>query len=323
MIDRRTLLAAGLAALMPLEGPAADPWPTRPIKMVVPFAPGGATDIGARVLADDLSKELGQPVVVDNRSGAGGNIGAELAAQAPADGYTLLMATQAITTFNPHLYTKLKFDPRHDLAPVGMAFATDMVLVASPKLGASTLREVIALIKAKPGQLNFGSAGNGSAAHVLFELFKSMAQLDIQHVPYRGTGPALSDLVSGSLDMMIDSVPSALGQIKGGGVRAIAICGPRRNPRIPDVPTFTEAGLPDYSAAAWLAVFAPVRTPPEIVEKVNAAMKRVLARPESVARAAQAGLDAEWSSAADLAARIRADSDLWGRVIRQAGIKLD
>ena len=290
--------------------------------MVVPFAPGGATDVAGRVTANALSEVLGQPVVVENRAGSGGNIGVGLVATSPADGYTLMMGTQALLTQNPYLYAELPKNPQTDLVPVAGAFKTDMIMVASPKLGKKTVQDIVALALAKPDTLNYGSAGNGSAAHILMELLKSRTGSVMRHVPYRGTSPALTDLVAGTLDLMIDSMPSALGQIEGGNVVPVAVCGPTRNPRLPNVPTMTEAGIKDYNAVAWLALFAPKGTPPDIVATLDAAVKAGLDKPQVVQRGEKAGLDPDYRSSSDLARRIAEDSALWSQVIKAAGIRL-
>ena len=323
MLTRRALLHAGLfaAAASPLH--AQSRWPDKPLKMVVPFAPGGATDIAGRVTADAIAQVIGKPVIVENRAGGGGNLGVEAAASAAPDGYTLMMGTQALITQNPFPYDNLRKDPQKDLVPVVNAFKTDMIMVVSPKLQAKTLQEVIALAKARPDAMNYGSAGNGSAAHILMELFKVRSGAKITHIPYRGTGPALTDLVGGTLDLMIDSMASSIGQIKGGNVRPIAVCGPTRNPRLPDVPTFMESGLSDYSAVAWLAVFAPKGTPQDIIDRVDTAVKTSLAKPEVADRGVQAGLDVDYLSSADLQKRIVADTAIWSEVIRNAQIKVN
>jgi tripartite-type tricarboxylate transporter receptor subunit TctC len=259
---------------------------------------------------------------VENRAGSGGNIGVGLAASAASDGYTLMMGTQALLTQNPHLYADLPKNPQTDLVPVAGAFKTDMIMVASPKLGKTTVPDIVALARQKPDTLNYGSAGNGSAAHILMELLKSRAGIQMRHVPYRGTAPALTDLVAGTLDLMIDSMPSALGQIEGRNVVPIAVCGPARNPRLPDVPTMAEAGIKDYNAVAWLALFAPKGTPAEIIATLDAAVKASLDKPQVVQRGEKAGLDPDYRSSADLARRIVEESALWSQVIKDAGIRL-
>jgi tripartite-type tricarboxylate transporter receptor subunit TctC len=322
-MDRRTLLLSGLAAvLLPGKAAAQRSYPDRPIRMVVPFAPGGATDVAGRVVADALTEILGQPVVVENRSGSGGNIGVTAVATSAPDGYTLMMGTQALLTQNPYLYVNLAKNPQTDLVPVANAFKTDMILVGSPRLGITTVPDIVALARAKPDTLNYGSAGNGSAAHILMELLKSRTGSVMRHVPYRGTAQAMTDLVAGTLDLMIDSMPSALGQIQGGNVVPIAVCGPTRNPRLPAVPTMTEAGIKDYQSIAWLAVFAPTGTPEAVVSKLEAAIKTALVKPQVLQRAETSGLDGDYAPSADLGNRIASEAILWSQVIKAAGIKL-
>jgi len=322
-MDRRTLLLSGLAsALLPGQAAAQPSYPDRPIRMVVPFAPGGATDVAGRVVADALSEILGQPVVIENRSGSGGNIGVTAVATSAPDGYTLMMGTQALLTQNPYLYVNLTKNPQTDLVPVANAFKTDMILVASPRLGISTVPDIVAVARAKPDTLNYGSAGNGSAAHILMELLKSRTGSVMRHVPYRGTAQAMTDLVAGTLDLMIDSMPSAFGQIQGGNVVPIAVCGPTRNPRLPAVPTMTEAGIKDYQSIAWLAVFAPTGTPEAVVSKLEAAIKTALVKPQVLQRAETSGLDSDYAPSADLGNRIASEAILWSQLIKAAGIKL-
>jgi tripartite-type tricarboxylate transporter receptor subunit TctC len=321
-MKRRTFLTAAVLAAMPGIAFSQTKYPDRAIRMVVPFAPGGATDVAARVTANAISEILGQPVVVENRAGGGGNIGVGAVATSPADGYTLMMGTQALLTQNPYLYADLPKNPQTDLVAVAGVFKTDMILVASPKLGKKTPQDIVSLAMTKPDGLNYGSAGNGSAAHVLMELLKSRTGTQMRHVPYRGTSLALTDLVAGTLDLMIDSIPSALGQIEGGNVVPIAVCGPLRNPRLPDVPTMTEAGIKDYNAVAWLALFAPKGTPAHIIATLDAAVKAALARPQVVERGEKAGLDPDYRSSSDLAKRIGDESIVWSQVIKAAGIRL-
>jgi tripartite-type tricarboxylate transporter receptor subunit TctC len=322
LINRRTLLGA-MATLATAPTRAQGSWPARPVRIVVPFAAAGATDTGARVLADGLSRLLGESVVIENRTGAGGNIGIETVATSPPDGYTFMMGTQAMITWNPHLYQNLRTDPRRDLVAVVSAFSLDMVLVISPKLGAKTMADIIALAKSKPGKLSYGSAGNGSAAHILMEFVKAEAGIDIAHVPYRGTAPALNDLVSGSLDLMIDSLPSALGAIQGGIVAPVAVCGEKRNPRLPEVPTMKEAGLPGINAVPWLGVFAPLGTPQAILDRFQMATKEALTIPGNLERATKVALDSDWKSGSDLARQVEVDDKFWGPIIRKAGIVIN
>jgi tripartite-type tricarboxylate transporter receptor subunit TctC len=233
-----------------------------------------------------------------------------------------MMATQALLTQNPYLYVNLAKNPQTDLVPVANAFKTDMILVASAKLGIITVPDIVALARAKPDTLNYGSAGNGSAAHILMELLKSRTGTVMRHVPYRGTAEAMTDLVIGTLDLMIDSMPSALGQIQGGNVVPIAVCGPTRNSRLPAVPTMTEAGIKDYQSIAWLAVFAPTGTPEAVVSKLDAAIKTTLVKPQVLQRAEASGLDSNYASSADLGNRIASEAIQWSQVIKAAGIKL-
>jgi tripartite-type tricarboxylate transporter receptor subunit TctC len=285
---RRALLATPLLA--PAAAHAQAAWTaTRPIRFVVPFPAGGATDVVARVLAERLQESLGQPVVVENRTGAGGNIGVENVVRSPADGTTLLMGTTGTLTVNPHLYSNLGFDPLRDLAPVSMAFTTDHVLVVNPQVPAQTAQELLALMRAQPGALSYGSAGSGSSTHTVPELFKLAARVDVTHVPYRGSAPALNDLVAGNVQIMLDQIPSAIGQIQGGRVRALAVTGARRSPLLPDVPTVAEIGLAEAQATSWGAVMAPGGTAAPIIMRVNGAIRDALAQPAVRERLAAAG----------------------------------
>ncbi len=332
-IHRRSLIAAALAAsLLPLsaapaaraQGAGAGWAPNRPVRFVVPFPAGGATDVVARVLAERLQERLGQPVVVENRTGAGGNVGVENVARSAPDGHTILMGTTGTLTVNPHLYAGLPFDPAKDLAPVSMAFTNDHVLIVNPAVPARTAQEFLALAKARPGQLSYGSAGPGSSTHIVAELFKMVAGVDIQHVPYRGSAPALNDTVAGTVQVMLDQLPSAIGQIRAGTVRALAVTGPRRSRLLPEeVPTVAEIGLPDAEATSWGAVMAPAGTPAPVIERLNAIIVEALAMPAVQERLAQAGADAVSSSPAELGERIRAETEKWGRVVKAARITVN
>lgn len=321
-MKRRAFLGGALLVAATRSAFAQAKYPDRVVRMVVPFAPGGATDVAGRVVANALSDVLGQPVIVENRAGSGGNIGVGVVATSPADGYTLMMGTQALLTQNPYLYAELPKNPQTDLVPVAGAFKADMILVASPKLNKTSVQDIVALALARPDALNYGSAGNGSAAHILMELLKSRTGVLMRHVPYRGTAPALTDLVAGTLDLMIDSVPSSLGQIESGNVVPIAVCGPTRNSRFPKVPTMTESGVKNYNAVAWLALFAPKGTPADIVATLDAAVKTSLAKPDVMLRGEKAGLDPDYCASFELAKRIAEESALWSQVIKDAGIRL-
>ncbi len=317
---RRALIATTIAA----PALAQAPWtPTRPIRFVVPFPAGGATDVVARVLGERLQDALGQPVVVENRTGASGNIGVENVVRSPADGTALLMGTTGTLTVNPHLNAALGFDPLRDLAPISMAFTTDHVLIVNPQVPAQTAQEFLALVRARPGALSYGSAGSGSSTHTVPELFKLAAKVEITHVPYRGSAPALNDVVAGNVQMMLDQIPSAIGQIQGGRVRALAVSGARRSPLLPDVPTFAEIGLPDAQATSWGAVMAPAGTPAPIVLRFNAAIREALAQPPVRERLAAAGAEGVSSTPEELAAFLREESQKWARVVREARITVN
>jgi tripartite-type tricarboxylate transporter receptor subunit TctC len=335
-IHRRRLIAVALAAPLLLPAPlvataaraqgaaAAPSWaPSRPVRFVVPFPAGGATDVVARVLAERLQERLGQPVVVENRTGAGGNLGVENVVRSAPDGHTLLMGTTGTLTVNPHLYASLPFDPAKDLAPVSMAFATDHVLIVNPAVPARTAQEFLALAKARPGQLSYGSAGAGSSTHTVAELFKMVAGVDLQHVPYRGSAPALNDAVAGTVQVMLDQLPSAIGQIRAGTVRALAVTGPRRSRLLPEVPTVAEVGLSEAEATSWGAVMAPAGTPAPVTARLNTVIVDALAAPAVQERLAQAGADTVSSSPTELAERIRTETEKWGRVVRTAGITVN
>jgi tripartite-type tricarboxylate transporter receptor subunit TctC len=319
---RRALIAATLLA--PAVARAQPAWtPTRPTRFVVPFPPGGATDVVARVLAERLQDAFGQPVVVENRTGAGGNIGVENVVRSPADGTTILMGTTGTLTVNPHLYANLGFDPLRDLAPISMAFTTDHVLIVNPQVAAQNAQEFLALVRARPGALSYGSAGSGSSTHTVPELFKLAARVEITHVPYRGSAPALNDLVAGNVQVMLDQIPSAIGQIQGGRVRALAVTGARRSPLLPDVPTMAEIGLPDAQATSWGAVMAPAGTPAPVVARFNAAIREALAQQPVKDRLAAAGAEGVASTPEELATYLRAESAKWARVVREAQITVN
>ncbi|WP_368414950.1 Bug family tripartite tricarboxylate transporter substrate binding protein [Falsiroseomonas sp.] len=325
-ISRRSLAIAALTLpLLPRIGAAQGAaWaPNRPLRMVVPFPPGGATDVVARVLAERMQEKLGQPVTVENRTGAGGNVGVENVVRSAPDGLTMLMGTTGTLTINPHLYANMGFNPANDLAGISMAFATDHVLVVNPAVPAQTAKEFIALLKARPGQLSFGSGGNGSSTHLVPELFKLVARVDMQHVPYRGSAPALNDLVAGNVQVMLDQLPSALPMIQGGRVRALAVSGPRRSRLLPDLPTMVELGLPQAEATSWGAVMSPAGTPAPAIARLNAVIRDALAEPGVQQRLAVAGADAVVSTPAELAGIMRSETEKWGRVVREARLTVN
>lgn len=320
-ISRRTFLAASAAGLLLPADARAETWPGRVVSIIVPFAAGGATDIVGRLVAAILKERFQQSFIVENRPGAGGNIGVEAAARSAPDGYTLLQATGGNLTINPHLYVGSTLNIERDLSPISMTFVTDHVLVINPKLNIKTAADLIAMARAEPGRLTFGSAGIGSAAHLYAEYLKALTGIQIVHVPYKGTGPALVDVVAGHIDMMLDSIPSSLGQITTGGVRAIATTGPRASRHLPGVPPLNET-VPEYEAVSWGALLAPKNTPQAIVARISEALRDALARPETVETFAKSGADAVGSSPEQVLERIRTDSARWGKLIAQAAIKV-
>jgi tripartite-type tricarboxylate transporter receptor subunit TctC len=313
---------AGLAAAGDAPG-QAPAYPSRPIRLVVPFPPGGATDILARDVAQKLTEAWGQSVVVDNRPGAGGNIGSELVAKAPPDGYTLLMGTVGTHAINASLYAKMPYDHIRDFAPVILVAGVPNVLVVNPALPVNTVAELIAYAKANPGKLNFASSGNGTSIHLSGELFKVMAGVQMTHVPYKGSAPAVADLISGQVQLMFDNLPPSLPQIKAGKLRALAVTSSTRAPALPDVPTMAEAGLPGFEASSWFGVLAPAGTPPAIVAKLNAEIARWLATPEAKERLSKQGADAAGGSPEDFVKHIAAETTKWAKVVKDSGAKVD
>jgi tripartite-type tricarboxylate transporter receptor subunit TctC len=326
MPSRRLLLGAAAAlALATTARPVfAQGWaPSRPIRFVVPFVAGGSTDVAARLIADRMGEILGQPVVVENRGGSGGNIGAELVVRAPPDGHTILMGVTGLLTTNPHIYKAMSFEPAKDLAPVSMAYTSDLVIVVPNTLPVSTLREFVDYAKARPGQLSFGSSGHGASTHTAAELFRLAAGLDMVHVPYRGSGAAMNDLIAGTIQMMLIQISGAVGQIRDGQVRALAATGPRRYPLLPEVPTVGEAGWPGATATSWGCVMAPAGTPAPVIAALNRAVVQALATPAVQQRLAAAGLEGESSTPEELARFVAAEREKWGRVVREARITVD
>ncbi|HTP61354.1 MAG TPA: tripartite tricarboxylate transporter substrate binding protein [Burkholderiales bacterium] len=313
----RFLIALLLA--LPLQGLAQ--FPQRTVKMVVPFPAGGPTDILARVVAQKLSERWGQPVIVDNKPGAGGTIGSDLVAKAAPDGYSLLMGTSSTHSIGPSLQ-KLPYDPVRDFAPISQVSNATNVLLVSPKLGVTTLKELIALAKANPGKLNFASSGIGTIPHLTGERFKLMAGVDLQHVPYKGTGLSIPDMANGQVAVLFDSIVTALAYVKSGSVRALAISSPQRTPLAPDLPTMAEAGLPGFESETWFGLFAPAGTPKDIIAKVSADTASALNAPDVRERFASVGAEPVGSSPEQFAERVRADTVRWAEVIRKADVKV-
>ena len=302
----------------------AQSWPNKPVRVIVPFAPGGASDLMPRLVGDKLASIWGQAVVIENRPGAAGNLGMEAGARAPADGYTLLSAPNGNLVVNPHMYSKLAYDVFRDLAPVTRIAAVQNVLVVHPDVPARTVKEFIALAKAKPGALNFASPGNGSQAHVAVELLKMQLGLDLVHVPYQGVGAAVKDLLGGRINLMVAQVPSALPHIKADKLRALGVASAAPLAALPGVPTIASAAdLPGFEAVSWYALMAPAGTPREVIAKAHADIAKVLDMPEVRERLASMGAEPSGESPAELAARIRTEYDRWGDVVRKASIKAD
>lgn len=319
----RALLAIAALLLVPFTANAADDWPSRPVKIVVPFAPGGSTDVVARILADKLQAELKQPFVVENRAGAGGNIGADVVAKSNADGYTLLMGTTGVLAINNYLYKDMPFDPQRDFAPVSYTSLITNILVVNASLAAKSVQELVALAKAKPGELTFASSGAGSSTHLSAELFKSMTGTNILHVPYKGSSQAITDVMAGQVTMLIDNAPSSLPFVQQGKLRALAVTSLKRMPSLPDVPTIDESGVKGYESLSWSGIVAPAATPKPIIAKLNAAIERVLAMPDVKKKFADLGVDPVGGPPENFARHIRAESEKWGRVVKTANITLN
>lgn len=322
MITRRMLLATACALAASPALSQAENWPERPVTIIVPFSPGGATDITARIVADALADHFDTPFVVENRTGAAGNIGVEAGVRAEPDGYTFLFATQGTMTVNPHIYD-LPYDTRSDLMPVSQTFAVDHFVAVLPSLGVTTLQEFIDLAKENPGELNYGSAGVGSFLHLTTVMLEQAAGIELNHVPYDGSAAARTDLLAGNIDMVMDSVPSALGQIESGNVIPLAITGGERNPALPDVPTMQEAGVEGYAISSWGGLMAPAGTDPAIVEKLSEAVQEVYQTEEVQQQFEELGLGGVASSPEGFAELVEQDYQSLGNVIESAGITLN
>lgn len=322
--SRRRLLAAAGAALC-LATPAfaqAQTYPTKPVKLVVPYPPGGPTDIVARLVAQKLSDAMGQQFIIDNRPGAGGNPGAELVARSPADGYTLVVATTA-HAINPSLFKNLGYSLSKDFAPVSQLTSGPLVIVANSQLPAKNVAELIALAKAKPGELNFASSGNGQSTHLSAELFAAMAGVKMNHIPYKGSAPALTDTMGGQTQLMFDTMLSAMPHVKAGKLKALAVTSATRSPVAPDLPTVAESGLPGYEAIAWNGLLAPAGTPPEVLARLSAELKKVLAAPDVKDKFEAQGFAASWNSPEDFGRFMSAEVDKWAKVVKVSGAKVD
>lgn len=319
--SRRSVLAA--LALAALSAPVlAQTYPDRPVRLVVPYAPGGSADIVARLISDEWGKALGKPLVVENKAGAGGNLGVAEVAKAAGDGYTIGLQTVSLA-INPSLTAKMPYDTLKDLAPIGMVANSQHVLVVNDRVPAKSLKELIALAKSQPGKLSYASAGTGSTFHMSAELFKAVAGVSIVHIPYRGGGPALSDTIGGQVDMAFPVLSAAQGHVQAGKLRALGVTGPKRSALMPDVPTIAEAGLPGYTFETWFMVFAPAGTPKPVLEKLHASLNATLASQAVKERMAKEGFEASPSTIAQARARLEKELPQWAKLVKERGITAD
>jgi tripartite-type tricarboxylate transporter receptor subunit TctC len=315
------LLLGAIAAAMPFSA-MAQGYPSKPLRLVIGFPPGGGADIVGRQIAPRLGDLLGQPVVIDNRPGAGANIALELVAKQPPDGYTLMLTTPTIAV-NPGLYPKVGYDSVRDFSPVALMASTVYMLVVHPSLPVKSVKELVALAKARPRQLNYSTGGNGAAAHLAGELFRSMAGIQIVHVPFKGIAPALVAVLSGEAQLTFASQPSSLSQVKAGKLRALAVTSLKRSPFTPDLPSIAEAGLPGYDTTAWYGIIAPAKTPPAIVKRLNEDVARVLEMPEVKTGLANRSFQILGGSPDEFGAFIKAELAKWGKVVKEAGMRID
>ena len=315
------LIGLVLSLLFSVSLGAQDNWPSKPIRMILPFPPGGGTDILGRLIADRLSASLGQPVVTENRGGAGGNVGAEAAARSAPDGYTIVLVAPSLA-ISPTLYSKLNYDPVKDLAPISLVATVPNVMVTQPSLPGD-LKEFIALVKAKPGALNFGSGGAGTSNHLAGELFNLVAGTKLVHIPYKGVNLAMQDVLSGNVHLVFIGIPAAAPHIKAGKLRALALVAPHRSAALPEVPTVAEAGLPDFEVTTWYGILAPAGTPRSIISRLNGELLKIMHAPELKERLTATGTEPLTSTPDEFAAYIQKEIAKWGDVIRKAGVKAD
>ena len=315
--------AAALGATSFGSAFAQDAWPTKPITIIVPFSAGGTTDIVARFEGQALSQELGQPVIIDNRPGAGGNIGAQAVARAPADGYTLVMGTVGTHAINPSLYKKMPYDHIKDFAPISRVTAVPNVLIANPSQPYKTVKELIAYGKANPDKLTFASSGSGTSIHLAGELFKSMTGITMQHIPYKGSSPALTDLMAGQTNVMFDNLPSAIQFIKAGKLRPIAVTTIKRAPQFPDLPTIDEAGVPGFDASSWFGLLAPANTPPAVIKRIDDALIKAMATTDLKKKIIEQGGEPIAETPDKFAAFIQTETVKWAKVVKESGASVD
>jgi tripartite-type tricarboxylate transporter receptor subunit TctC len=322
-INRRRTLLAAMAMTMVGGIAQAQGFPNKPIRLICPFPPAGAVDIASRAIAAELSKNLGQPVTVENRPGAGGNIGGTEAARAAPDGYTIFMTTSGIQGINPALYAKMPFDPNKDLVPVAALVSLNNVLVLHPSVKANSVAEVIALAKNPSQQVNYASSGSGTSIHMSGEMFKFLTGVNMLHIPYKGSAPAVNDLLGGQVMMMFDNIPSALPHIKAGKLRALATTGAKRDPTLPDLPTIAEAGVANYESGVWFGLSVPTGTPPEIIAKLSAEAIKGTKSPDYIKRMTDLGYNIMGYGPAQMAEMNRAEVARWGPIVKASGAKAD
>ena len=327
-ISRRLALAGACAAvaasaLAPLSASAQAAYPNKPVTIIVPFSAGGTTDILARIVGQALNTELGQSVIIDNRAGAGGNIGGALAAKAKPDGYTLFMGTVGTHAINESLYKKMPFNPIKDFAPLTRVANVPNLLVANPNQPFKTVKELIAYAKANPGKVNYGSSGSGSSIHLSGDLFKSMAKVDMVHVPYKGSAPAVTDLLGNQIGIMFDNMPSAIQHVRAGKLVPIAVTTAKRSPELPDVPTIAEAGVPGYEATSWFGMFAVAGTPKPVLDRLHAALAKVLKQSDVQKKIAEQGGEVVVDTPEQFAAFIKTETAKWGKVVKESGATVD
>ncbi len=318
---RLTWLALGLAAFAPFGASAQANYPNRPIKLVAPFPPGGTSDVLARVIAKKLGEALGQPVTVDNKPGASGNIGHDFVAKSAPDGYTIVISNSSTFVSNPYLYKRMPFDPYNDFESMGLVASAGQVLIVHPSVPARNVNELTALAKSRPGKLNFGSGGKGIQSHVSGEMYKSAVGVDIVHVPYKGTIQAVTDLVAGQVEMVFSDMVPAMPQIKAGTVRALAVTSTTRSSALPDVPTMVEQGIAGFNAGVWWALLAPKGTPQPIVNRINAEWAKISKDPEVIEAYGRLGVNTEQSTPAKVFEMARAEYPVMGKILKEAGVQ--
>ena len=321
-LNRRALLVA-LGALLFGGTATAQDYPSRPVKIVVPFPAGGSNDIIARILAQKLNERTGQPFLIENRGGAGGNIGADAVATSEPDGYTLLLTAPPPLTINAALYKSLPYDPAKAFAPVSLVASVPIVLAVNPSVEANNVMELIALAKAKPGTLNFGSSGNGSTNHLAGELLKSMTGINIVHLPYRGAAPAMNDLIAGHIPMMFDNIPAVLPQVQAKAIKAIAVAGAQRATALPDVPTVAESGVPGFEASAWFGLVAPAKTPAPVLAKLEGEVDAILKMPDVQKRFTELGAEPAGISGAAFGRFLANETAKWTKIIQSSGATIN